>query len=215
MGRVTQKFYTRDHLADFIAATGAEVGEHSYGCPAIRWWGEEAKLRIGRYCSIADSVSIFLGGNHRPDWVSTYPFNSIPAWPDAASIKGHPATRGDVVIGNDVWIGDGATILSGVTVGDGAVIGARSVVTHSVPPFVIVAGNPAREIRERFPKHIAAALCRIAWWDRPDEEVRALVPLLMSGEVAKFFEAAGHEAPLPASLSSRVLNWLRLGKGRS
>ena len=53
-----------------------------------------------------------------------------------------------VTVGNDVWIGGGVTILPGVTIGDGSVIGAGSVVTHDVPPHTLVAGNPARIIRE-------------------------------------------------------------------
>lgn len=203
------QFYIRDNIADFIAASGSEVGAHSYGDPQIKWWGENAKLRIGRYCSIADDVTIFLGGNHRPDWISTYPFNRIGAWPDAASIEGHPATRGDVVIGNDVWIGNGAVVLSGVTIGDGAVVGAQAVVTRSVPPYAIVAGNPARQIRERFPQPIVDALIQVAWWNRPDEEVKALVPLLMSANWTEFFKAVGYVAPEPGPSPSGLRGWLR------
>jgi hypothetical protein len=132
---------------------------------------------------------IFIGGNYCPDWISTYPFNSLPAWPEAASIPGHPATKGDVVIGHDVWIGDGAVILSGVTIGNGAVIGARAVVTRSVPPYAIIAGNPAPKGEEPLPPAVAAALNQIAWWDKPDHEVKALVPLLMSGDLRGFFRA--------------------------
>jgi acetyltransferase-like isoleucine patch superfamily enzyme len=56
---------------------------------------------------------------------------------------------GDVVIGDRVWIGYRAIILPGITIGEGAVVGAGSVVTRDVPPFAIVAGNPARIIGER------------------------------------------------------------------
>lgn len=57
--------------------------------------------------------------------------------------------RKPVKIGNNVWIGAHSIILPGVNIGDGAVIGAGSVVTHSVKPFTVVAGNPARLIRNR------------------------------------------------------------------
>lgn len=55
---------------------------------------------------------------------------------------------GPIHIGNDVWIGGSCVILLGVTVGDGAVIGAGSVVTRDVPPNTVVAGNPARVLRQ-------------------------------------------------------------------
>lgn len=95
------------------------VGRHTYGNPEIIEWGEGATLSIGAFCSIAEGVAIFLGGNHRLDWVTTYPFNYL--WECGAGFQGHPATKGDVVIGNDVWIGRNAAILSGVHIGDGAV----------------------------------------------------------------------------------------------
>jgi acetyltransferase-like isoleucine patch superfamily enzyme len=53
-----------------------------------------------------------------------------------------------VTIGDKSWIGTGATILKGVSVGEGGIVAAGSVVTHDVPPWTIVAGNPARKIRE-------------------------------------------------------------------
>jgi len=53
-----------------------------------------------------------------------------------------------ITIGNDVWIGFDAVILKGVTIGNGAIIGARSVVTHDVRPYTVVAGNPAVEVKE-------------------------------------------------------------------
>jgi acetyltransferase-like isoleucine patch superfamily enzyme len=52
-------------------------------------------------------------------------------------------------IGKECWIGAGAIILDGVSIGDGVVVGAGSVVTHSIPPFEIWAGNPAKKIGER------------------------------------------------------------------
>ena len=197
------EFYTRDNLAQIISEGLAEVGDHTYGNPTVRWWGEKARLRIGPYCSIADGVTIFLGGNHRTDWVSTYPFSHIPQDPwGALAIQGHPATRGDVAIGADVWIGDGAAILSGVTIGHGAVIGARAVVGRDIPPYAIVAGNPARILRHRFPPETVAALLEVAWWERSEAEIRALVPYLLSGDMPAFFRAAGHSMP-------QKRHWLR------
>ena len=54
-------------------------------------------------------------------------------------MHGHPATKGDIHIGNDVWIGESAVLMSGITIGSGSIIGARSVVTKNVKPYTVVA----------------------------------------------------------------------------
>jgi len=164
------------------------VGRWTYGEPEILHWGEPATLKVGAFCSFAKGVTIFLGGNHRTDWVTTFPFSVL--WESAKHIPGHPATRGDVVIGNDVWIGDGATVLSGVHIGDGAVVGARAVVTSDVPPYGIVAGNPAQLVRTRFSADEIATLLRIAWWRWDDEKIREAMPLLLDGDISRFAQFA-------------------------
>lgn len=193
------KFFTRDLLqawAEKRGFRGLEVGDHSYGNPSVMWWGEDAKLKIGKFCSIADNVSLFLGGNHRADWVTTYPFSGLaPLWPEAAGIKGHPATNGDVVVGNDVWLASGCTILSGITVGDGAVIGARAVVTKDVPPYAIVAGNPAEIVRFRFDPQTIERLLRIRWWDWPESRIHAAMPMLLSPDIGAFLDVAERAGP--------------------
>ena len=134
-------------------STTMRVGAFTYGEDQIQLhnFQEGANLTIGKFCSIANEVEIYLGGNHRTDWITTFPFGQIyKSALGRHDIEGHPATKGDVIIGNDVWIGGKATIMSGVTVGDGAVIGARAVVTKDVPPYAIVAGNPASVKRVRF-----------------------------------------------------------------
>ncbi|OKP43933.1 hypothetical protein BJP24_14450 [Aeromonas allosaccharophila] len=70
-----------------------------------------------------------------------------------------------ISIGNDVWIGQNVTVLRGVTIGDGAVIGANSVVTKNVPPYSIVAGVPAREIKKRFNDETISLLMEAKWWN--------------------------------------------------
>jgi acetyltransferase-like isoleucine patch superfamily enzyme len=170
------------HLAGLSRRYGFDIGDHSYGRPKVRFADSGCRLTIGRYCSIADKVEILLGGNHRTDWVSTYPFGAFPEiWPEAP--QDFHASRGDVVIGSDVWLGSGAMILSGVTIGHGAVIAAHAVVARDVPPYAIVGGNPAKVIRTRFAEARIAALLHTAWWDRPDDEVSRLVPLLQSGRI--------------------------------
>lgn len=123
-----------------------DIGKWSYGKLKILARREGASLKIGSFCSFSTEVKIFLGGEHRTDWVTTYPFNKL--WKSAKTFTGHPSTKGDVIIGNDVWVGHAAVILSGVMIGDGAVVGANAVVTKNVPPYGIVAGNPARLINK-------------------------------------------------------------------
>jgi len=144
-------------------------------------WGEPATLEVGNFCSFAKNVTILLGGNHRIDWITTYPFPAL--WECARHVEGHPVSRGDVVIGHDVWVGTGAMILSGVRIGSGAVVGAGAVVTRDVPPYTVVAGNPAREIRRRFDDDEVEILLALEWWHWDDGKIRAAMSLLLSGDV--------------------------------
>ncbi len=181
---------TRLHLAAAARRHGYSIGEYSYGRPILRFAGPGTGLTIGRYCSIADGVEIFLAGNHRLDWIATYPFSDFAdLWPQA---KGHPSTHasaGPVTIGNDVWIGSGATILSGVTIGDGAVIGARAVVARDVPAYGVVVGNPGRVVRRRFDEATIAALLDLRWWDLPQDRVAGIARLLQSDRVEDLIAA--------------------------
>lgn len=165
-----------------------KVGKGTYGNPAVRARDDGATLRIGAYTSIATGVQILLGGEHRPDWVTTYPFNVLRE--SAKNITGHPKTKGDVIIGNDVWIGTEALILSGVTIGDGAVIGARSVVAKSVPPYAIVSGSPAKLIKYRFDEDCIKKLLEIQWWNWDDAQIENAIPFLLASDLAAFFSFA-------------------------
>lgn len=190
--RVNPHNQTRLHLAKLIARRPGQimVGAWTYGRPKVRFAESGAKLTIGRYGSIADGVEILLGGNHRTDWATTYPFPEWPdLWPGAAGIEGSHATRGDVAIGHDVWLGSQCMVLSGVTIGTGAVVAARAVVTRDVPPYAIVGGNPARVIRVRFDEATIAALLACRWWALPRETVVDLLPLLMSDRTDELLAA--------------------------
>jgi len=169
-----------------------QVGRFTYGNPNFRIWAENESVSIGAFCSIADEVAIFGGGEHNTQWVTTFPLR-IALGHEGAHADGHPATRGPTRIGNDVWIGHGATIMSGVTVGNGAIIGARSVVAKDVPPFAVVVGNPARVIRYRFTEAQIEALQQIRWWDWPLERITEQVPLLCGGSIEDFIASAQAE----------------------
>ena len=163
------------------------VGDYSYGIPSILWLIPGSNVVIGKFCSIAPGVEILVGGNHRPDYVTTYPFAALPTdWPGATGET--PVSKGDIVIGNDVWIGTGAKILSGVTIGDGAVIGAYSVVAKNVAPYTIAVGNPAREIKKRFDESTIQYLLELKWWDWDIDKIHRNVSALSSVEVEKIFE---------------------------
>lgn len=161
-------------------------GKYSYADEDIEVsFAENANLTIGKFCSIGRGCRIILGGNHRTDWISTFPFSAL--FPDSPVIADYQVSKGNVTIGNDVWIGAGVTILSGVTIGDGAVIGAGSVVVRDVEPYSLVAGNPARFKKYRLDNAVIARLLELKWWDWPENEIKEFIPVLMSGDVDKLF----------------------------
>ncbi len=178
--------YTNEIIRD----ENYQIGDYTYGEPTIIPH-EGRKLIIGKFCSISAAVKIFLGANHRTDWCTTYPFPDLDSkyhlWPGSEAIPGHPSSKGDIIIGNDVWIGYGTTILSGVTIGDGAVIGAMSVVSSSIDPYTIVAGNPARVINKRFDEHTIRKLLELKWWDWPVDKIRKETRILCSTDLAELF----------------------------
>lgn len=182
--------FTRIACAEHIALGRLEVGPHSYGAPVLRHWGSPGGYvcRIGDYCSIADNVQVFLGGYHRPEWVSMYPFSAFTEWAADCLVTNHTVGRGDVVIGSDVWLGSQCVIMAGVTIGHGAVVAAQAVVSKDVPPYGIVAGNPARLVKRRFDDETVDELLRIAWWDWPAERVRANLDLFFSSDMTGFIE---------------------------
>lgn len=189
VGRIRRHFNKKNIVTLQERYPQYAIGRHSYGDLRVRSWGEGTQLIIGAFCSIAAGVKIFLGGEHRVDWTTTFPFPEL--WRNSAGfIPGHPLTKGDVMIGNDVWIGTEALIMSGVRIGDGAVIGARSVITKDVPPYAIVAGNPARLIRYRFDQATIDKLVRLAWWDWKDERISELLPIMLSQDILGFINAA-------------------------
>lgn len=162
-----------------------EAGDHTYfdAPPRVTSYaGDTHLVRLGRFCSVARDVEFVVGGNHRTEWITTYPLRVMFGLPGALR-DGHPWSKGDVEVGSDVWIGLGACVMSGVHVGDGAVIAAHAVVTSDVRPYAIVAGNPAREVRRRFDDEAVETLLALRWWDWPLERVLANVDVLSGSDV--------------------------------
>jgi len=156
----------------------SEMGRHSfcgYSCIILN-------SEIGAFCSIADQV--YIGGSHHPmHFVSTSPVFLSHRDSVKAKFSRHEYEQMlRTVIGNDVWIGYGAKIRAGVTIGHGAVVGMGSVVTRDVPPYTIVAGNPAREIRKRFAPKVCMGLLKTEWWALSDEKLKEAAQLFQDPE---------------------------------
>ena len=153
--------------------------------------GAPEHLIIGSFCQIAHGARfITASANHPMHGISTYPFPVFD--PEALehyrdSFTGLP----DTVIGPDCWIGHGALILPGARLGPGVIVGAGAVVAGEVPAYAIVAGNPARVVRHRFPEPAIRRLVDLAWWDWPDKALAAALPRLAAGDL----DALAREKP--------------------
>jgi len=163
----------------------SEIGDYSYlgsGCMV-------GDAKIGKFCAIAAQVRIGAP-NHPMERPSQHRFTYTPEYYDASASRDHAFFRerrdARVTIGNDVWIGHAVIVLPGVTVGDGAVLAAGAVVTKDIAPYTIVGGVPARQIRERFDRAIAAQLSRIAWWNWPSELIFERLAEFQSDDVVTF-----------------------------
>ncbi len=142
------------------------IGKYTY----IGEYCTVTKAIIGRYVSIGNNVTIGPG-EHNLNRVSTssslYDVNNYD-----------DLTKQPCMIGNDVWIGVDAIIRRGVKIGNGAVVGANSFVNKDVPDFAIVAGNPAKIIRYRFPENIQQKIIKSDWWNKDLDEAKVLIKKL-------------------------------------
>jgi len=142
---------------NFIKSGNVTVGKNTYGQINMHSSGNiNESLHIGSNCSISSQSDFLLGGEHKYNCITTYPykvrkFNSIS----------EGLTKGPIIVDDEVWIGDKALILSGVHIGKGAIVAAGSVVVKDVPPYAIVGGNPAKVIKYRFSDAIISKIISI------------------------------------------------------
>lgn len=174
--RIRLKLWRRDqHInlklrAYFKARYRIDVGLYSYGC--FDQWRMPGPIRVGRYCSIANSV------------------RSVPINHPYAALTTHPALYErkfgvvdqdidwdtPLVIEDDVWIGHNVMLLPNCKhVGRGAIIGAGAIVTANVAPYAIVAGNPARLLRMRFSPELIGEIEASRWWEMSLAELGKLL----------------------------------------
>lgn len=187
-------------IRNLVQSPNIEIGEFTYyddpdgpdvfetRCVLHHYPSIGDKLAIGKFCAIAEGVRFIMNGaNHALSGFSTYPFNIFGGgWekgfdPDRARSE----LRGDTEIGNDVWIGMEATIMPGVKIGDGAIVAAKSVVTHDVQPYAVVAGNAAKVVKMRFDRRTVARLLEIAWWNWPTEKITRNIDAIRGGDIVR------------------------------
>jgi virginiamycin A acetyltransferase len=183
-------------LKNFINHPNIEIGDYTYFndfrlpvddvrqllVPYMHL-GAPEKLMIGKFVQIAHGVQfITSSANHQMDGISTYPF-SVFGEPWSSSYEAKWPNKGNTIVGNDVWIGHEALIMPAISLGDGVIIASRSVVTKNVPPYTIVAGNPAKVIRKRFDDKAIASFLEIKWWDWPIEIINKNISVIISGDI--------------------------------
>ncbi|ALC85375.1 chloramphenicol acetyltransferase [Bacillus sp. FJAT-22090] len=205
------------YLKDIVTNPMIEVGEYSYysgyydnhdfedGCVRYLWGDEKSrklfnpiedngwhldKLIIGNYVCIASGVIILMGGNHNhhSEWITVYPFME--------QIETSYEPKGDTIIENDAWIGMNAMIMPGVTIGEGAIVAAGSVVSKDVPPYTIVGGNPAKEIRKRFTDKEIEKLKEMRWFDWEREKIERASHILSSSSINQLYDFYQREIKL-------------------
>ena len=194
-------------LKNVITAPNIQVGDYTYYDDPVdptafernnvlfNWPEFGDRLIIGKFCAIASGVRFVMGSaNHRMCSISTYPFHVFGgAW--EAHTPPHLSQlpfKGDTVVGNDVWLGRESVVLPGIHIGDGAIVAASSVVTRDVPPYTLVGGNPAREIRKRFDPELTELLLELRWWDLEPEQLDDFLPTLCSGDLDAVRETIRH-----------------------
>ena len=171
-----------------------EIGRHTYGITKKTIFNSPAlcksNVKVGNFCSIGPGVIMLIHAEHPTNLATTFPLRTL-MYPgmgrrNVSGCSNLDAFSGPIEIGHDVWIGQNALILSGLSIGTGAIVAAGSIVTKDVPPYGIVAGNPAKLVRFRFSEDVIQQFLNSVWWDLEDDEILKLEPYFYSEDVDKF-----------------------------
>lgn len=191
---ITKSFITVGDYTYYDASFTNENPEDFENANVLYFPSGDAKLKIGKFCCLANKCKFMMSGaQHHLNSFTTYPlFWNFISDPNVKSYfdvipeqKYYHKKYTDTVIGNDVWVGYDALIMPGIIIGDGVIIGARSVVTKDVPPYSIVAGNPAKIIRKRFDDETINKLLTIKWWDWDIKAIMNAYQAIMDCDINK------------------------------
>jgi acetyltransferase-like isoleucine patch superfamily enzyme len=191
------------------------MGSFSYSYSAL-----PLGLTVGRYCSISSGLN-FLDSYHLVDGITSSAITFRPdnkLWADLISDDSSPFRqdwhiynkKSFPTIGNDVWIGKDVTLSMGIKLGTGSIIAAKSVVTKDVPPYCLVAGNPARIIRLRFSPDVIFELLKSSWWNKSPNVLFNMMNRPLDSSIEKFLrtcEFCEEWVPIALSLNSDKITY--------
>lgn len=160
------KFSNFNEIQENVVLNNVQLGDLSY----VAYNTNISNSYIGKFSSIGPNCNINLP-NHPTNFISTHPFFYSKKFNSNIESTIYSEKEERVIIGNDVWIGANVLILGGIKIGHGAIVAAGSIVTKDVACYEIVAGIPARKIKQRFNSDRIDQILDSKWWDMPIENL--------------------------------------------